>query len=143
VNWFRHFLCRFFGIHCPGRDFTVRGRVDSLYFWRKYMAETLTVHQDDPGHYNYVLDAFEITDPPNTTPATGVTVGYTTDNAAAVTVDAATGALAFLPQTTYPATATITGTGTRGSFSHSDTLTVTVIAPAGVDFTVVGRVQAS
>jgi hypothetical protein len=143
MTWLRRFLCHYFGIHCPSRDFTVRGRVRSIYPWRNTMSETLTVHQDDSGHYNYILDCFEITTPPNTTPATGVAVGYTTDNAAAVTVDATSGALAFLPQTAYPATATITGTGTRGTFSHSDTLTVTVIAPAGADFTVQGRVQAS
>ena len=107
------------------------------------MSETLNVHQDDPGHYAYVLDAFEITDPPNTTPATGVAVGYTSDNTGVCTVDPTSGALVFIAQTTYPASATITGTGVRGSFTHSDTLAVTVLAPVGADFTVVGRVQAS
>jgi hypothetical protein len=64
--------------------------------------------------------------------ATDVTVNWSSDNEAFVTIDPATGALTAVAA----GVATITGTGVRGQFTHSDSATITVTSTAaGADFT--------
>jgi hypothetical protein len=70
-------------------------------------------------------------------PASGITIGYTSDTPAVCAVDATSGALTPVAA----GTATITGTGTRGAFTHSDTGVVTVTDVNDGDFAVSLQLQ--
>lgn len=66
-------------------------------------------------------------------PAQNVTITYSSDTPTVLVIDASSGALTGITD----GNATLTGMGTRGSFSHSDTLSVTVsFDPNLGDFTV-------
>jgi hypothetical protein len=68
------------------------------------------------------------------TPATGVTVTYSSDAPLCCSVDPNSGVLTLVSA----GTANITGTGTRGNYTHADSTAVTIVANDQTgDFTVV------
>jgi hypothetical protein len=85
--------------------------------WRYFMS-LLNVKLGDTGTHTAVYAVSNL----DGTPAEGVAIAYASDNDAACTVDAASGALTLVAA----GVATITGTGTRGAFTHSDSGTVTI-----------------
>ena len=92
------------------------------------MSTSLTVLVDDAGNHTALLAVSNL----DNTPASGVSITYSSDNPAVATVDPSTGALTLVAV----GTANISGTGTRGAFTHSDTGLLTVVADANTgDFT--------
>jgi hypothetical protein len=128
--WLREFLCAALHLGCSKKDFAVRLGFLSpdkdkpplpLNFQRyKKMSASLTIDLNtDTGGHVASLVALNLDD----SPATGVTVSFSSDNPQSCDVDSATGALTV---GTAVGVANITGTGSRGKFSHSDSGAVTV-----------------
>jgi hypothetical protein len=85
-----------------------------------HMSASLTIDLNtDTGGHVASLVALNL----DGSPATGVTVSFSSDNPQSCDVDSATGALTV---GTVVGVANITGTGSRGKFSHSDSGAVTV-----------------
>jgi len=88
----------------------------------------LTVLVDDTGTHTAVLSCTNL----DGTPATGVSISYSSDNPAVATIDASSGVLTLVGV----GTANVSGTGVRNAFTHADTGLLTVVSDANTgDFT--------
>lgn len=102
--------------------------VGFLTFDRSIDVSNLTVVVDDTGVHTATYTVLNL----DGSPATGVTIGYSSDTTAVATVDPSSGVLKLVGI----GAANITGNGTRGAFLHSDTGVLTVVADANTgDFT--------
>jgi hypothetical protein len=143
--WLREFLCAALHLGCSKKDFTVR-----LGFTRRlklFVSTDPTGEQTTRDYFNWLKEpnlmsaslnidlntdtgghvASLVALNPDESPATGVTVSFSSDNPQSCDVDSATGALTV---GTVVGVANITGTGSRGKFSHSDSGAVTVTQDA-------------
>jgi hypothetical protein len=136
--WLREFLCAALHLGCQKKDFTVRlgfkqnktlsrfeaGEFTYHVYGVIHMSATLTIDLNtDTGGHVASLVALNL----DGSPATGVTVSFSSDNPSVCDVNATSGALTV---GTTIGTANISGTGTRSKFVHSDSGAVTVTQDA-------------